>query len=820
MFSRANGVLNDIGNNQINQQVEKWIEMRLKRKSMGFNSESIPSESIHGVGIGTKDEGLPLDTPKVYKNLLSFLIDVSHRGSVSSLRRALDKLSRFMSSRDLISSLVESRGYRLHLLQISAEFKLNSSDDRHLHDALRKDEEAIAGLLSSAIGSEGNKFKDALLALKDEDAQSCADLIQDVIDKCSPERDEFKYQAQRLLVKLCEAQDVLPSSLFIKGVIRQDTDAHFGGSFGDIYRATYNGSEVAIKRIRVFQDTVASERRKIFKRLCREALLWRTLKHPFLLPFFGVDSDTFPGFFCLVSPWMAKGTILRHLGENGGQDIDLRLFEIAQGLAYLHSQHIIHGDLRGSNILVDSDNHACIADFGLAVFSDVTLGTNSSQHGGSVRWMAPELLDPGTFGLEHFRRTFASDVYSFACVCTELYTGDPPFNNIPHGAAVLLKVMKGERPARPFRMGNWLWNIVEMCWNQENAGRPSMSEVVKMMQSRCPGRQLVPLAIQPGEAVNGGSSLLINEDTAMSDDPTLTRRSGEHSRATVANESAGSVTSTAGPRQVSGGIMQALRSRIATPHRRESQEVVAEQVPRFRVLVMGRMNAGKTTIMQAMTRSSDGLFVVHDQDGNQINSGSILQSSAGHSIGWEITYLSNPGFVFHNSRGVETGSRNGIEKLRDFIERRLRRVPLNEKLHVIWYCLPTDTDRPLYREEMAFFQQDTGDVPVIAVFTKFEARVTKAFSQLRDNGMSVREARRHAPEKARQDFEELFSERKLQMRYPPAAYVYLQNVNKPETTCDELSLVTHRAIQAEAVSRLFAMVQRNSVEVSMGTALV
>ncbi|EEB90030.1 hypothetical protein MPER_11817, partial [Moniliophthora perniciosa FA553] len=277
-----------------------------------------------------------------------------------------------MSSLDLVSSFVESRDYRLHLLQISAEFKLDPTENRRLRDALRKDEEAIANLLNSAVRSSQTEFKEALLSLQGEDAQSCVDFIQDILDKCNPERDELKHKAQRLLVKLSEAQDILPSSLFIKGVKRQDTHAHFGGSFGDIYRAMYKSSEVAIKRIRVFQDTLARDRRKIFRGLCREAILWRTLKHPFVLSFFGVDSDSFPGLFCLVSPWMPNGTILKHLCETGGQDVDLRLFEIAQGLAYLHSQHIVHGDLRGSNVLIDADWHACIADFGLAVFSDVT----------------------------------------------------------------------------------------------------------------------------------------------------------------------------------------------------------------------------------------------------------------------------------------------------------------------------------------------------------------------------------------------------------------------------------------------------------------
>ncbi|ESK89171.1 hypothetical protein Moror_5241 [Moniliophthora roreri MCA 2997] len=334
--------------------------------------------------------------------------------------------------------------------------------------------EELVNLLRSAVESGEEGFRSAMIGLQGADAQSCADLIQDVcfavicyspldsthsscfsevIDKCTNEHHgPLRHKTHRLLVKLSRSRDILPSSLFIKDIVLQNMHAQSGGAFGDIYRAMYRDSEVAVKRIRVFPSTPESDRQKLFRSFYREAILWRALQHPYVLPFLGVDSDTFPGFVCLVSPWMKNGTIIQHLRKVDGHDVDLRLFEIAQALAYLHSQDIVHGDLRGSNILVDPEFHACIADFGLSVFSDGTLRTNSSQHGGSMRWMAPELHLPQGFGLKSRWRTFASDVYSFACVCVELYTRERPFKDVHNDAGVLLKVIKGERPKRPSRM--------------------------------------------------------------------------------------------------------------------------------------------------------------------------------------------------------------------------------------------------------------------------------------------------------------------------------------------------------------------------------
>jgi serine/threonine protein kinase len=68
---------------------------------------------------------------------------------------------------------------------------------------------------------------------------------------------------------------------------------------------------------------------------------------------------------------------------------------------------------------VDDGGHARLADFGLAAITDGPLA--ATNRGGSLRWMAPELLHPECCGFKVFQRTFASDIYSFACVCIEVF---------------------------------------------------------------------------------------------------------------------------------------------------------------------------------------------------------------------------------------------------------------------------------------------------------------------------------------------------------------------------------------------------------------
>ncbi|KAJ7493663.1 kinase-like domain-containing protein [Mycena latifolia] len=238
---------------------------------------------------------------------------------------------------------------------------------------------------------------------------------------------------------------------------------------------------VALKRIRTFTADSTSHRNRL--RFCQEALVWQRLKHRFILPLIGIDRQTFHPAFCMVSPWMKHGTVLKYLRDRGRGDVDRLLWEIAEGLDYLHSMNIVHGDLRGANILISDDGSACLSDFGLTTTisdADSTTGARSSStnHGGSLRWLAPELITPLRFGCEKFARTPASDVYAYGCTCVELYTGSPPFSQATTDGAVILAIIAGERPAQPQTMSEDLWKLVTAAWVPDFRARPATSDIL------------------------------------------------------------------------------------------------------------------------------------------------------------------------------------------------------------------------------------------------------------------------------------------------------------------------------------------------------
>ncbi|KAJ6540839.1 kinase-like domain-containing protein [Mycena vulgaris] len=278
---------------------------------------------------------------------------------------------------------------------------------------------------------------------------------------------------------LAKTYEQLPSSLFITGVTDHDEHPTFSGGFGDVYRASYTGKLVALKRIRTVSAQSASHRTQL--QFCREALVWQGLRHRYIVPLIGIDRDTFPSSFCMVSPWMKHGTVLKYLRDRGRGDIHRLLLEIAHGLEYLHSIKLVHGDLRGTNILISDKGSACLSDFGLATSisdADSATGlTSSSNRAGSIRWFAPELISPTDFGHEKFTRTPASDVYAYGCVCLELYTGSPPFSDVPEVAAMLM-VIAGVRPGQPAGISEELWGLVKAAWATESRARPKMPDII------------------------------------------------------------------------------------------------------------------------------------------------------------------------------------------------------------------------------------------------------------------------------------------------------------------------------------------------------
>ncbi|KAJ7489243.1 kinase-like domain-containing protein, partial [Mycena latifolia] len=136
------------------------------------------------------------------------------------------------------------------------------------------------------------------------------------------------------------------------------------------------------------------------------------------------------------------------------------------------------------NILVTPSQRACIADFGLSSIADsrqticFTHSTADPQRG-TMRWQAPELLR-GESG-----SNATSDVYAFACVCYEIFSGKIPFYEVPEPAVIFKVAIEGLRPAQPIPWPETtayhnIWELMQECWNAPSL-RPAAAEIVQRL---------------------------------------------------------------------------------------------------------------------------------------------------------------------------------------------------------------------------------------------------------------------------------------------------------------------------------------------------
>ena len=146
-----------------------------------------------------------------------------------------------------------------------------------------------------------------------------------------------------------------------------------------------------------------------------------------------------------------------------------------------------------ANVLIDDSGSACLADFGLtSVISDGETTSSSGMMVGTVRWMSPERLDPGRFGLQGNGLTKESDCYALGMTIYEVLSGRMPFYQFTTLAAVINRVINGERPERP--RGAWftdgVWEMLERCWNHEPSERINAESVLLCLEMTPPPLRL------------------------------------------------------------------------------------------------------------------------------------------------------------------------------------------------------------------------------------------------------------------------------------------------------------------------------------------
>jgi eukaryotic-like serine/threonine-protein kinase len=184
------------------------------------------------------------------------------------------------------------------------------------------------------------------------------------------------------------------------------------------------------------------------ERFIREIAIAARLSHPHIVPL--IDSGEADGSLYYVSPYVEGGSLRDRLHDRKSLPVGdaIRIaHEVGVALDYAHRSGFVHRDVKPENILF-ADDHALLADFGIAHVSAVTSAETLTESGlalGTPEYMSPEQAsgdpDVGVPG----------DIYSLGCVVFEMLAGEPPFRGASARATMAKHVTERPRPLRSLR---------------------------------------------------------------------------------------------------------------------------------------------------------------------------------------------------------------------------------------------------------------------------------------------------------------------------------------------------------------------------------
>ncbi|KAA8524058.1 hypothetical protein F0562_010511 [Nyssa sinensis] len=335
-------------------------------------------------------------------------------------------------------------------------------------------------------------------------------LYQNYLDDYEPKATESDSNEDcgKLVMFKSTKMKSLQSDVFLKNMKLSNKDIIGSGGYGTVYRMTINDSTAfAVKRLN--RGSADSDRG-----FGRELEAMGDTKHRNIVTLHGYY--TAPHYNLLIYELMPNGSLdavlhgglhLRGVNLISPQQplrrsMDKKVLDwasrykiavgAARGISYLHHDcipHIIHRDIKASNILLDENMEARVSDFGLATLMEPDKTHVSTLVAGTFGYLAPEYFDTG-------RATAKGDVYSFGVVLLELMTGKKPNDEafVEEGTKLVTWVKAVVQEKReelvldsslqgcPVDEINHVFSIAIMCLEPEPSKRPTMAEVLKMLE--------------------------------------------------------------------------------------------------------------------------------------------------------------------------------------------------------------------------------------------------------------------------------------------------------------------------------------------------